>query len=203
MLVTTPAHATFPARNGRIAFSPERAGAFEVDTVKPDGTDLRRLVQSSGPSDNPDWSPDGSSIVFQLNHASGPTECSIETMNADGSGVHDRASASQSVVRAGRRRSVPTGFFIHAAGTWLNKRPRAWQGDSRTREPSSGVILHSTVIKETPALRKRLIAIGIAVVVRTSEVRRSLPYSGTKDGGRGDSRDAGPERVISDRKSVV
>jgi Tol biopolymer transport system component len=36
-----------------------------------------------------DWSPDGTKIVFELDHPHGPPFCSVVIMNADGTGVTD------------------------------------------------------------------------------------------------------------------
>src|SRR5918912_51115 len=66
-----PAAATFPARNGLIAFDTE--GNFDIGraradifTVQPDGSHLRRLTDNPRGFDasSPDWSPDGRRILF-------------------------------------------------------------------------------------------------------------------------------------------
>ena len=74
------AQATFPARNGLIAFQADKdsGGDGEIYTIKADGTHLRRLTHVKGEAINPDWSPDGSQIAFALN------ECSVAIINADG-----------------------------------------------------------------------------------------------------------------------
>lgn len=78
-----PAQATFPARNGLIAFQADKGsgGDGEIYTIKADGTHLRRLTHVKGEAINPDWSPDGSQIAFALN------ECSIAIINADGTNL--------------------------------------------------------------------------------------------------------------------
>lgn len=48
----------------RISFTTNRDGNFEVYTVKPDGTDLRRLTNSPGVDGHQIWSPDGEWIMF-------------------------------------------------------------------------------------------------------------------------------------------
>jgi Tol biopolymer transport system component len=86
----TPVRATYPARNGLILFGAEtRRSGYELFTVQADGTDLTRLTHLDGDAVNPDWSPDGTHIVFELDHPDGPVFCSIELMNADGSQIVD------------------------------------------------------------------------------------------------------------------
>jgi Tol biopolymer transport system component len=47
-----------------IVFSSNREGDFEIYTIKPDGTGLRRLTHSPGNDSHPAWSPDGQWIIF-------------------------------------------------------------------------------------------------------------------------------------------
>ena len=93
LVAVTPAGATFPGTNGRIAFSQgpifpdggELSGHSEVFTIEPSGAGLRQLthVGDKRSAAVPDWSPDGAKIVYESNQ-SGPF--GIWVMNADGSG---------------------------------------------------------------------------------------------------------------------
>jgi Tol biopolymer transport system component len=86
-----PAQATFPGRNGRIAYSLGEAlpGGFpspsQIFTIKPDGTGQRQLthVPDDKTAASPAWSPDGRRIAFQSNVDG---EFQLWVMNADGSG---------------------------------------------------------------------------------------------------------------------
>lgn len=50
----------------RIAFYSDRSGRFEVWTINSDGTGLRQLTYTSGPSTvYPIWSPDGNQMLFK------------------------------------------------------------------------------------------------------------------------------------------
>ena len=82
--VAASARAAFPGANGRIAFSSNRSGNFEIWTVNPDGSGLTNLTNNRASDRGPAWSPDGTKIAFHSNR-SGNNE--IYVMNASGSGV--------------------------------------------------------------------------------------------------------------------
>jgi Tol biopolymer transport system component len=83
-----PAHATFPGKNGRIAFVQNG----EIFTMKPDGTSIRQLTHV-GPdlaASWPAWSADGKHIVFNRGTPppDGDSTGEIWLMNADGGNQH-------------------------------------------------------------------------------------------------------------------
>ena len=49
------ASATYPAHNGRIAFSALADGQYQIYTVRPNGHDLRQVTQVDGAAVFPDW----------------------------------------------------------------------------------------------------------------------------------------------------
>jgi hypothetical protein len=53
------AHATFPGRNGLIAFQSLTGAGVQIFTVRPNGHDLRQITFLSGNAIAADWSPDG------------------------------------------------------------------------------------------------------------------------------------------------
>jgi Tol biopolymer transport system component len=93
LLFASPARAsTFPGTNGRIVFAAlptPNAPGMQIFTVGPNGTDLRQITHLDGNATSPHWSPDGNRIVFELDHPTGEPLCSVEIMNADGSGLTD------------------------------------------------------------------------------------------------------------------
>jgi Tol biopolymer transport system component len=82
----SPARATLPGANGRLAYTLERDGAWQLFTMRPDGTDIRQLTNFRRPqgTGSPAWSPDGTKIAFD-NDRTGDAE--VWTINADGSGL--------------------------------------------------------------------------------------------------------------------
>jgi len=80
------ARATYPGRNGSIAFGMDVGTGFQLYTVRPNGHELRQITDLKGDAVVPDWSLDGRRIVFEYDHRNG---CSINLINADGSGMVD------------------------------------------------------------------------------------------------------------------
>src|SRR5262245_44580888 len=81
-------HATPFGTNGLLVYQTRDGSQGVLFTIRPDGTARRRIASAPGDA-APDWSPDGSRIVFATEHPSGPLFCSITLMNADGSGLAD------------------------------------------------------------------------------------------------------------------
>jgi TolB protein len=82
--VAKEAEATFPGKNGRIAFStrePTADAQHQIYTIKPDGTGEKQLTNTSSLyyNVNPAFSPGGTKIVWNRNS-------DIWIMNADGTG---------------------------------------------------------------------------------------------------------------------
>jgi Tol biopolymer transport system component len=79
MLALAPAAtATFPDRNGRIAFQAQTDRGVQIFTVRPNGRDLRQITHVDGDATGPDWSPDGRRLAFTLN------DCAVAIIDADG-----------------------------------------------------------------------------------------------------------------------
>jgi Tol biopolymer transport system component len=79
-LATAPsASATFPDRNGRIAFWGQTDDGAQLFTIKANGHDLRQVTHLDGDAGDPDWSPDGRRLAFDVNG------CTVAFVDADGS----------------------------------------------------------------------------------------------------------------------
>jgi TolB protein len=78
-LVAKPTSAS--SLKSRIAFVSERDGNAEIYTMRPDGSDLRRLTDNSAADTEPAWSPDGKGIAFVSDRDGQPE---IYRMDRDG-----------------------------------------------------------------------------------------------------------------------
>src|SRR3954469_2282602 len=91
LVSATPAHATFPGQNGKIAFTSFDDLQSDIYTMTPTGRHLLNLTPFSPAADEvPSWSPNGRKITFYSTRT-GPTnptgDQEIYVMNADGSGM--------------------------------------------------------------------------------------------------------------------
>src|SRR5215211_7250097 len=102
LVKTKPAEATFPGGNGKIAFVSARStgagvdnptGDWEIFTMKPDGTSLTQLTFNTADDSPPNWSPDGTRIVFASNRDG---DYEIYTMSANGANQLNRSQNAAS-----------------------------------------------------------------------------------------------------------
>lgn len=75
----------------RVAFASNRGGSWDIWTMRPDGSDPRRLTTDGGEDTHPAWSPDGKTIAF-LSSRSGRRE--VWLMDADGANQRPAAEGS-------------------------------------------------------------------------------------------------------------
>ena len=86
LLHWTPADATFPAANGKIAFVRYEGGGSHIYVMNADGSQITRLTTGPVYDQGPSWSPDGTRIVFsRATEPSGPGD--IDVVDADGGGL--------------------------------------------------------------------------------------------------------------------
>lgn len=82
------ARPTTPGSNGLIVYAKLVGGGYQLFTARADGSRETRITQLKGSATEPDWSPDGRKIVFQLELPAG-AGCHVQLVNADGSGLVD------------------------------------------------------------------------------------------------------------------
>lgn len=81
----------FPPIGGRVVFHSDRDGEIDIYTMNADGSAVQRLTDAAGRDFEPDWSPDGSTIVFSSDRDD-PDNAQLYLMNADGSNQRRLAS---------------------------------------------------------------------------------------------------------------
>jgi TolB protein len=69
-------------KGDKIAFARQEEGGFHIYTIRPDGTDLKRITRE-GSNENPSWAPDGRHIAFASRRGG---SYDIYIMTADGGG---------------------------------------------------------------------------------------------------------------------
>lgn len=86
-----PARATTPGADGAIVFAADTGSGYQLFTVDTNGHLQRQITHVAGDAINPDWSPDGSLIVFEHDVANGQAGCNghVVLVRADGSGPVD------------------------------------------------------------------------------------------------------------------
>ena len=127
VLLAGPAHASFPGRNGKIAFARDRGGGPTVDVMSADGASPKRLARSGDDAPAPSWSAGGSKVAYVRAHGSS------EIYVVDASGKHAKRLTNNRVSDTAPAWS-PDGskiaFVRNAAAT---PRSTSWARTARTR----------------------------------------------------------------------
>src|SRR5215210_8962142 len=84
LAVSGKAEATFPGKNGKIAYVRDEGNDSEIYTINPGGRGETQLTHDHPENNVPSYSPDGKKIVYSGSSGSGDTE--IYTINASGGG---------------------------------------------------------------------------------------------------------------------
>ena len=79
------AQTTPPGANGSIVYAQEVNGHMQLFTIRPDGSDRRRITKALG-AYNPDWSPNGRMLVAELETRNG---AGVNLMSPEGTGVRN------------------------------------------------------------------------------------------------------------------
>ena len=80
VVIGSPAYATFPGADGKIAFGDSRSG--RIYSINPDGASKKQLTTGGRRADDPQWSPSGGRIAYITSaHKDDPK---LQIMNAGG-----------------------------------------------------------------------------------------------------------------------
>ncbi|MEP6847712.1 MAG: hypothetical protein ABI999_02570 [Acidobacteriota bacterium] len=121
-VLTSENHDNFPAwsPNGDvISFTGYRGGDFEIYTIRPDGTDLKRLTTSPGNDAHNSWSPDGKWIAFATGRGGFKDESALHPYNPQPYGEICVVRSDGSDVRV-----LTDNQFEEATPSWIPK-PRS------------------------------------------------------------------------------
>jgi Tol biopolymer transport system component len=180
-----------PARNGLIAFMrPGKVGEFDLWVVRPNGSGLRRLTTSpSARSDyNPDWSPDGSSVVFERRVLENGTDGDdLWVVDADGSDLHQLTDCADQCWLDNEARWSPSGAqiaFTRGSGPrtidhpstiaidvmasdgtgvrQLSRPPQGYEDHYATWSPDDTSIVFQRDTNANPPGRTELVAVDVA-----------------------------------------
>jgi len=88
---TEPAAAVITGVTGKIAFTSDRDGNFEVYVMNADGSGQTDLTNNQAKDGVSSWSPDGKKLVFSSNRDNNDE---IYVMNSDGSGQTNLTNSS-------------------------------------------------------------------------------------------------------------
>lgn len=82
--------AVYPGENGRLAIVDTSTGNGDIYTIRPDGTDRRRLTTGPGVESQPAFSPDGTRIVYRWAAQPTPDQVSTQLWLTNADGTHSR-----------------------------------------------------------------------------------------------------------------
>lgn len=82
----TTGHINITSLTGRIVFAAGPPHDVDIYTMNADGTNLQQLTTNPGDEFDPEWSPDGTRIVYRDSRRGHNHDDEIYVMNADGSG---------------------------------------------------------------------------------------------------------------------
>ena len=139
-----PALATFPGHDGRLVFGAPTDQGVQLSTVRPNGRELRQITGVAGDAIHPDSSPDGRTIVFELDTEEG---ANVAFICADGGPI--RVVPAPAGTFEGQPSYMPDGRHVlftqfngEEEATWIMKldgsqRRRITAGPGDATDPNS------------------------------------------------------------------
>lgn len=86
-IVAASGDATAPGTDGLIVYQQMVGGAYQLFTIRPDGTGNRQITDVPGGATHPSWSPDGKAIVFT--HEKPPANASLALISPTGKSLQE------------------------------------------------------------------------------------------------------------------
>lgn len=113
-------------------FASDRSGSFAIYTMVEDGSGLLRLTNDAAPefAISPDWSPDGSKIVFSSTRQRSTSGLDVWVMDADGANVTRLTDAAGQNGRAAWSHDGSKIAFISTRGSASPNVAEIWVMDS-------------------------------------------------------------------------
>lgn len=124
--------------NGRIAFSSVRtdpqAKEFDIFSMNPDGTDVRRLTTNPDTDRQPDWSPHGTDIAYSIDKPNSPVNFEVARMTAAGT-KHLRLTETPEGQASSQPSWLPDGRGILFRRSTSGRQSTIWQMGARGENP--------------------------------------------------------------------
>ncbi|MGI9608755.1 MAG: FG-GAP-like repeat-containing protein, partial [Acidimicrobiia bacterium] len=171
--ITAP---SISADGTRVAFSGaignESHGAYAIYLVNTNGSGLTQLTAGSYGELDPDWSPDGSSLVFSLNNTGSITAtscCKLATVDTT-TGVVTTLTDNVGAIRPSYAPNGASILYDNPAGVWTISSAggaatlRAAGGRDATFSPDSGSIAFLTTSGATTSIQTVSAAGGTATI---------------------------------------
>ena len=137
LCLTAPAAAD--VFNGRIAFSSVRtdpqAKEFDIFSMSPDGSDVRRLTTNPETDRQPDWSPRGTLIAYSIDKPNSPVNFEVARMTASGT-RHMRLTETPTGQASSQPSWLPDGRGILFRRSASGRHSTIWQMGPRGERPA-------------------------------------------------------------------
>lgn len=137
LALAAPAAAS-DAFNGRIAFSSVRTDAqaqeFDVFSMHPDGSGVRRLTRNPETDRQPDWSPGGTAIAYSIDKPDSPVNFEVARMTAAGT-YHRRLTRTPDGEASTQPSWLPDGRAILFRRSARGRQSTIWQMGTAGQNP--------------------------------------------------------------------
>ncbi|MDP1849590.1 MAG: hypothetical protein Q8K79_17525 [Solirubrobacteraceae bacterium] len=182
--LTLAAPAAADVFNGRIAFSSVRtdpqAKEFDIFSMSPDGSDVRRLTTNPATDRQPDWSPGGTRIAYSIDKPDSPVNFEVARMTAGGT-RHLRLTETPTGQASSQPSWLPGGRGILFRRSASGRQSSIWQMGPRGENPAVRFAPPHPPLYPSFAPDRRRIAYA-AILSPTGDTDRGI-FSMARSGG--------------------